>query len=174
MILRKINAWLSLITAVIFFDHAIFHAVWMLSRGGIEKNGGFLTRILFAIMAAHAIISLVLVISGHIGTKKCKSYANMNKMTYIQRISGILLLPLTILHILGAVGVIQPSPSVHAILPPVFFAVCLMHTAISTGKAFITLGMGNAKSIKIADIAIKVICALIWIADVAGFYLYVA
>lgn len=174
MILRKINAWLSLITAVLFLDHAIFRAVWMLSRGGIEKNAGILTRILFGLMVLHAIISIVLAVLGHKGVEKskCNSYANMNRMTYIQRTSGVLLLPLTMLHILGTVGVLQPPPAVHAILPPAFFAICLIHTAISTNKAFITLGIGNAKSIKILDIAIKVICGMIWISDVSGFYIY--
>jgi hypothetical protein len=76
------------------------------------------------------------------------------------------------LHVLGTVGVIQPPQAVHAILPPLFFTVALMHTAVSTSKAFITLGIGNVKTVKVIDITIKVICALTLVADIVGFYLY--
>lgn len=174
MILREINAWLSLVTTMLFLDHAIFHAVWMLSRGSIEKNAGNISLLLLILMILHAIFSIILAISGHKGAKKikCKCYSNMNKLTYIQRISGVALIPLTALHVLGTVDVLQPPQIVHWILPPLFFAICLMHVAISTSKAFITLGIGNAKFIKITDIAIKLICFATLIADVVGFYIY--
>ena len=47
------------------------------------------------------------------------------------------------------------------------------HYAVSISKAFITLGIGDAKFIKTADIAIKAICATTLIADIIGFYLFV-
>ena len=174
MNLRKINAGLSLLCTVLLMDHAIFHAVWMLSRGSIPKTASSLPRILFMLMLIHAIISIVLAIRGHKGTEKRKynGYPYMNLPTYIQRVSGIALILFTTLHIAGTVGLMQPPPVVHAILPPVFFTIALMHTAISTSKALITLGIGNAKLVKIVDIAMKVICAVTLIADVVGFYLY--
>ena len=46
MILRKINAVLSLFTTVLLMDHAIFLSVWMLSRCSIEKSADFMPRIL--------------------------------------------------------------------------------------------------------------------------------
>ena len=97
----------------------------------------------------------------------------MNRVTYIQRASGISLILLTFLHIAGTVGILTPPQLVHAILPPVFFAITLMHAAISTSKAFVTLGIGNAKIIKVFDIAMKCLCVATLIADVVGFYLYV-
>ena len=174
MILRKINAWLSLLTTLLFLDHAIFHAVWMLSMGTVEKSADSMPRILFVVMMLHAIISIVLAFLGHKGADKikCKGYSNLNKITYIQRFSGVVLIPLTVLHVLGTVGVMNPPQIVHAILPPVFFTICLMHVAISTNKAFVTLGFGNAKFIKIADIVMKFICGATLIADITGFYLY--
>ena len=174
MILRKINAWLSLLTTLLFLDHAIFHAVWMLSKGTIEKSADSMPRILFAVMMIHAIVSIVLAFLGNKGADKikCKGYSNLNKTTYIQRFSGIVLIPLTVLHILGTIGIVNPPQIVHGILPPLFFTICLMHVAISTNKAFITLGFGNARFIKIADIVMKLICIVTLIADVIGFYLY--
>ena len=47
-----------------------------------------------------------------------------------------------------------------------------MHTAISTSKAFITLGIGSAMFVKTVDIAVKVICGVTLVADIVGFYLY--
>ena len=125
-------------------------------------------------MIIHAIISIVLAVLGHKGAekRKCNGYSNLNKPTYIQRASGILLIPLTVLHILGTTGITHTPQVVHAILPPLFFAVCFVHVAISTNKAFITLGIGNATSIKIADALIKAICGITWVADVVGFYLF--
>ena len=52
-----------------------------------------------------------------------------------------------------------------------FFTIVLTHIAISTGKAFITLGIGNAKFIKVVDIVMKVICGATLIAGVIGIYL---
>lgn len=174
MILRKLNAWLSLFTTLLFLDHAIFHAVWMLSKGTVEKSADSMPKILFVFMMLHAIISIILAIVNHTGNEKCKckNYPNMNRPTYIQRISGIALIPLTVLHILGTIGILTPPQVVHAILPPLFFTICLMHVAISTNKAFITLGIGNAGFIKIADVVMKLICVVTLVADVIGFYLY--
>ena len=174
MILRKLNAWLSLFTTLLFLDHAIFHAVWMLSKGTIEKSADSMPRILFAVMMIHAIISIVLAFFGHKDADKikCNGYFDLNRPTYIQRISGIVLIPLTVLHVLGTIGILTPPQVVHAILPPLFFTICLMHVAISTNKAFITLGFGNARFIKIADVVMKLICVVTLVADVIGFYLY--
>jgi hypothetical protein len=66
-----------------------------------------------------------------------------------------------------------PPHIVHTLVPPIFFAVALAHTAVSTSKAFITLGIGNAGFIKVFDVIIKAICAATLIATVIGFYLYV-
>lgn len=175
MILRKINAWMSLIITALLLNHAISHATWMLTAGKFGQTLKCLPWVLFGLMMLHAIISIVLAVLGHKGAEKkeCKDYPNLNKVTILQRMSGVSLIILTILHVLGTVGVTKPPYVVHAVLPPIFFAVVLMHTAISASKAFITLGIGNAKAIKTIDIAAKLICAATLIADVVGFYLYI-
>ena len=174
MLLRKINAGVSLITAFLLLDHAIFNAARMISRGAIEKNGGFMSRILFVLMLIHAVISIGLAISAHSETekRKCKSYSKLNVATVVQRISGVLLIIFAGLHVAGAAGFMTPPPIVHAILPAVFFTIALMHVAVSTSKAFITLGIGNAKVVKAVDIVIKMICVATLIAALIGFYLY--
>lgn len=176
MLSRKINAVFSLLCTFLLMAHAIFHAVWMLSRGSIEKaaNASIISWILFGVMIIHAYISIDLAISAHTGTekRKCKSYPKMNIPTIIQRASGVSLILFAVLHVLGTIGVLQPPQVVHAILPALFFTIALLHTAISTPKALITLGIGNVKLVKAADIAVKVLCGVTLIADITGFYLY--
>lgn len=173
MKLRKINAVISLLCTILLMDHAIFHALWMLSKFSIPKTA-ISSWILLWLMAAHASISIALAIRGHKGAekRKCKEYPKMNIPTYIQRMGGMALLLFTALHVLGAVGVLQPPQMVHAILPPLFFTLALAHVAVSASKALITLGIGNAKSVKTVDIIVKVLCAVTLIADLVGFYLY--
>lgn len=175
MILRKINAIVSLLSTLLLLIHAIIIAVWTLSQGRIAISAGFMPWVLLGLMLAHAMISIDLAISSHSETehRKCKSYPKLNVPTIIQRASGVSLILFTALHVAGAAGFMQPPYLVHAIMPPLFFTIALMHTAISTGKAFITLGIGNAKLVRTVNIVMKVICVVTLIADIAGFYLYI-
>ena len=175
MLLRKFNAVLSLLATVLLLDHAIFTSVWMLSRGSVEQSAPLVPWILVGVMALHAFISIDLSLSAHMegGKCKCKHYPKMNRATIVQRISGALLMIFAALHVAGTTGALQPPHLVHTILPPLFFAVALSHTAISVDKAFITLGIGNAKAVKAISVITKIVCALTLIAGVAGFYLYV-
>lgn len=172
MLLRKINAGLSLLTTVLLLDHAMFLSVWMLSRCSIEKSANTLPRFMMVAMVIHGALSIVLAILGHKGAKKVKvnTYSKLNIQTNIQRATGILMLLLIGLHIAGAMNHFQPK-MLHAALHPVFFAVALAHIAVSTSKSLITLGIGNAKLIKIVDVVMKAICITTFIAAVVGFYL---
>ena len=174
MLMRKINAGLSLLTALFLLDHAIFNAVRMISRGTIEKGGTFMSWILFGLMLAHAVISIDLAITAHSEAekRKCKSYPQLNLSTIVQRISGVLLIIFAALHVAGAAGLMSPPPIVRAIVPAVFFTIALMHVAVSTSKAFITLGIGNARLVKAIDLVVKVICVATLITALIGFYLY--
>ena len=172
MILRKINAVISILCTVLILDYAIFLGIWMVTQGGVEKTETFLPWVLVWLMGVHAIISIVLGVLGHKNAEKieCKEYPQKNLQTIIQRMSGILIIILIAFHIAGAINHFQPK-IVHAIIHPLFFIIVLIHVAISTSKAFITLGIGNAKVIKIIDIVVKVICTLTIVTCIVGFYL---
>ena len=175
MLLRKINATISLLTTVLLLDHAIFNAVWMLSKGSVKQSAPVAPRILVVLMVLHAGISIYFAISAHKGCEKRKvnNYTKMNAATIFQRVSGILLIIFTALHVASATGAMHTPHIIHAIVPPIFFTIALAHTAVSTSKAFITLGIGNAKFIKVVSFVMAVICAATLIADILGFYLYV-
>ena len=172
MLLRKINAVLSLICTVLILDHSIFLSVWMLSRCSIEKTENFMPIVLMILVLVHAIISILLGFIGHKNAekRKCKEYPKLNIPTILQRISGILMILLLGLHIAGAANYYKPK-MLHAILHPLFFAIVLAHVAVSVSKAMITLGIGNAKVIKVVDVVMKVICIATFVAGVIGFYL---
>ena len=146
----------------------------MLSRGGVQKTLSPLSWVLLWAMMAHAVVSIIILIKGRKENKKSESrtYSKDNVSTLVQRVSGILLIVFTVLHVMGTIGVITPPKPVHAIVVPLFFALSLAHVAVSGSKPLISLGVGNAKVIKVVDILIKAICALTLIASVIGFYLY--
>jgi hypothetical protein len=172
MLLRKINALLSIICTVLILGHAIFLSVWMLSRCSITKSENFISIILVILVLIHAIICIIFGVVGNKDAKKrkFKEYPKLNVSTMIQRVSGILMLFLLVLHIVGATNYYQPK-ILHAVLHPLFFAVVLSHVAVSGSKAMITLGIGSAKIVKVVDVVIKVVCVVTFVASVVGFYL---
>lgn len=174
MLLRKINAIISLLTTLFLLDHAIFTSVWMLSKGSVEQSAPIAPWILAGLVGVHAFISIYFAFSSHEEgeNRKVKSYPKMNRVTIFQRVSGILLIIFAALHVAEASGAMQPPHIVHTIFPPLFFAIALAHTAVSTEKAFITLGIGNARVIKAVSIVVKLVCVITLIAAIAGFYLY--
>lgn len=174
MVLRKINAGISLLATVLLLNHAISLSVWMLSGGSIALSPGIWPWILAGTMVIHAMISIDLAISAHADEQahSGRSYPKMNVQTIVQRVSGVLMIVFAALHIAGAAGYMKPPKLVHSIVPPLFFTLVLSHIAVSASKALITLGIGNAKVFKVADIVIKVICGATLIAAITGFYLY--
>ena len=175
MLLRKINAIISLLTTLFLLDHAIFSSVHMFSKGSVEQSAPFAPWLLAGLMAVHAFISIYFGVSSHMDDekRKCKSYPKMNRVAMFQRISGILLIVFTVLHIAGVSGAMHMPRIVHSIVQPLFFTIALAHAASSTERAFITLGIGNARFIKIVGIIIKVICAATLIVAITGLYLFV-
>jgi hypothetical protein len=174
--MRKINAILSLLTTLLLFDHASFNTVRMLSGGTVEESADFMPWIFLGFMLMHAIVSIGLLISTRAKNEKqtSKAYVRFNAATLVQRFSGVALIVLAGLHAVGTSGLVHFPGPVYPVLHVVFFTVAFAHVAISTSKALITLGIGNAKFVRVADIVIKVICAAMLIAALAGVFLYKA
>ena len=122
MLLRKINAALSLISTFLLLNHAIFIVLYIFSQGRILNPLHLGAWVLVGVVAIHAFISIDLAISAHMeGEKrKCKGYPKLNLPTVVQRIGGVLLIPLIALHVAGASGAMTPPKLVHTLLPPCF------------------------------------------------------
>ena len=174
MLLRKINAIISLLTTLFLLCHAISASLWMLSKGNVAQSAPFAPWILAGLMAIHAIICIYFAVSAHREgeQRKVKSYPRMNRVTIFQRASGMLLIVFTALHIAGASGVMQPPKIIHMLTPPLFFTIALVHAAVSTDRALISLGIGTAGFIKAVRIIMCVICVATLIAALVGFYVY--
>ena len=172
MNLRKINAIIGILAVILFLDHSIFHSVVMLSRYRIPVNVTVLPWVMTVLVAVHAILSIVMAVLGHKGAekRKCNTYTKLNARTMIQRFSGILMILLLAIHLVGSNTHFQPQ-MLHAVLHPIFFAVALVHFAVSASKAFITLGIGTAKLVKVVDVLMVILCGTIFVASVVGFYL---
>jgi hypothetical protein len=146
----------------------------MLTCGAVYIPNDVVAWILTVLVALHVFISIDLAISAHQGTekRKVKSYVKLNQSTLFQRISGILMLVFVPLHVANFAGFLHLPRIVFAAVPIVFFTIVLVHAAVSTSKAFVTLGIGNARFIKVVDIVVKVICLATLIAALTGFYTF--
>lgn len=171
-IARKVNAIISLICSFLILIHGSYDALWMIMRGKMTTLPQFLPRVLVMFVIVHIILSIVTAIIASGGKKDPNSrmYKKENIKTMIQRMFGILIILLLPLHIIGMGNHLTPKV-LHSIIHPLFFLVVYAHTAISFSKAFITLGIGNAKFIKIVDRVIAILCMFIFIASIIGVYL---
>jgi large-conductance mechanosensitive channel len=171
-IARKVNAVISLICSCLILIHGSYDALWMMLRGKITTLPKFLPLALIIFVVIHIILSIVTAILGSGGKKNpnSKMYKKENIKTMIQRVFGLLIIILLPPHIIGMGNHLVPKV-LHSIIHPLFFLVVYAHTAISFSKAFITLGIGNAKFIKIVDRLITILCMFIFIASIIGVYL---
>ena len=169
---RKVNAVISLICSFLILLHGTYDAFWMMLRGKITTLPKPVAVLLVIFVVVHAILSIVTAILGSGGktNQKGNEYKKANIKTIIQRVFGVLIILLLVLHIIGMQNYLAPK-ILHSIVHPIFFLVVYAHTAISFSKAFITLGIGNAKFIKVMDIVMTILCILIFIASVVGLYL---
>lgn len=171
-IARKINAIISLICSLLILTHGTYDAIWMICRGKISTLSIPVPFILVVFLVIHIILSIVTAIlaSSPKSKEKARMYQKENIKTLIQRASGILIILLLIPHVIGMKQFLNPK-ILHSIVHPLFFLLVYGHTAISFSKAFITLGIGNAKFIKVIDILSTILCSLIFIASIIGLYL---
>jgi hypothetical protein len=170
-IARKINAVISLVCTFLILVHSGYDALWMFMRGKLPNLPKPLAFILLWFVVIHVVLSIVTAILGSKGkTKKDeKMYAKPNKETLLQRVLAILIVLMLPLHIIGMGNHLNPK-ILHSILHPIMFFAVYAHTGISFNKALITLGIGDAKLIKVLGIVAKVVCMLLFVASVIGLY----
>ena len=169
---RKVNAVFSFVCTFLILVHSSYDAIWMMLRGKISTLPAPMARIMMVLVIVHIIISIVTAILGSGGKSEIKGtmYKKENVKTIVQRIFGGLILLLLVPHIIGMGNHLAPK-GLHSIIHPIFFLAVCGHTGISASKSFITLGIGNAKTIKVIDIVARILCILIFIASIVGLYL---
>ena len=165
---------ISLLITLLLLNHVILLSVAMLTGGAVYIPNGAVAWILTVLVALHVFISIDLAVTAHEGTekRKVKSYGKLNRATIFQRVSGVLMLVFVPLHVANFAGFLHLPKIVFATVPIVFFTIVLVHAAVSTSKAFVTLGIGSARFINVVDIVVKVICLATLIAALTGFYMF--
>ncbi len=116
---------------------------------------------------AHAVISVFILFTQADGFRPDK-YPRLNKKTNIQRISGILILLLLFMHfrsfhVLEDLRAAGETSSVRLVIfvQAVFFAVVILHVAVSFSKALISLGIiTTEQSKKRVDNVVYIISAM--------------
>ena len=169
--LKKVNAVLSLMCTFLIIVHGLYDSIWMFCRGKMPLLPATIPLFLMLLVVLHAILCIVsaVVWGKNKKNKNEKFYRKENFKTIIQRASGMLMLLLLVFHVIGMNNHLN-NRIFHSIIHPIFFLVVYVHIIISFSKAFITLGIGNAKSIKIINIIICFVCILLFIFSVIGLY----
>lgn len=171
MKLKKINAVISLFTAVAALGHIGTMAYTFVTSQRI--NVTWLSWTFMGLCSVHAVLGMIAVFMGGDGTR-ANLYPEKNAKTVVQRITAALIFPLLILHIntftwgesLAENG--QMFLFWLLILAQVmFFLVVLAHTGISVPKAFVTLGLiTQEKTLKRVERCCLIFFCLVFLASV--------
>ena len=163
--MRKINAILALLAALLFFDHAVFGG--LLSLGAEIEVKKPIALVLTAVAAVHGIISLIVTFKkGKTTARPGASYWKENLTYWSRRISGIVILLVLLFHghamVIGSDGIrkidkMQPAGGVINMLLPV--SVCI-HLLTNVRPMLIALGIRITKTklIVIRILIIAVCC----------------
>ena len=142
MILKKTNAYLSIIITVLLVIHVGYESAaycLMYYNPLLSKITGYLTA---GTVTAHAVISVICLFVLH--DNKSVVYIKLNLRTVIQRICAIIMAALLPVHIftfnllgrsIGGYGYIMTEAA-----QILFYAAVYTHTAVSFEKSLITLG----------------------------------
>ena len=154
MVLKKINAALSLLTIVGMLIHVIYNIYAYLTfyYNPLLKQ---LTAYPFLIcVCLHALLGIFIVVTQGDGTA-IKYYKKQNLSTIIQRISAALMLLLLIVHIrmFDLMGYAAGQGKwwlwwLLVFIELLFFAAVIAHISVSFSKALITMGWLDSMEIK--------------------------
>ena len=138
MVSKKINAVIALCISALLLFHNAFNSAMMI-RGTVEQSPVVPARILFTLVAVHALISLYFLLVRRDGKGSSKRYASLCRATRIQRGTAIAMLPLICFHAFFHPPVMGIVPILinHAVM------ICLaaVHITVSIPNALISLGI---------------------------------
>ena len=169
MKLKKANAVLAFISILILIAHIVVCVYSYIAFIYIPELIHAFAETAAVCIIAHAAVSLYIVFTQGDGFKFDK-YPARNIRTHAQRISGLLMIPSFFVHFrtfgLLMSAATSGSPALLKLFfafEAFFFAVVLLHSALSLSKAFITLGLiVTEKALKKADIVIFIVAAVIY------------
>lgn len=166
MQIKKANACISLIVVLLFLVHCLYQDYAYLNFLHQPEISAFLGFGLLFFMVIHVILAISSMILKHDSLKI--EYPALNKGTLLQRITGVLLLVLTLVH-MNTFKLVTGAASFGEVImldtiQVLFFAAGFLHIALSFDKALITLGfIVDRKKDRIIKTAVSIICALLFL-----------
>ncbi|SCW48522.1 hypothetical protein SAMN02910456_01341 [Ruminococcaceae bacterium YRB3002] len=167
---KKVNAVLGLAIIAAFLVHILYEIISFLTFYYNPSVTKTIANIVAPMTIAHIIISAVIVFIAHDKGNGLR-YPKLNVRTIIQRISAVIMVLLLPVHF-QTFGMLQRSAEdgragfiALIALQILFYGIVLTHVAVSTGNAFITLGLiDTEQKRRRLDVAIWIICAVLFVA----------
>ena len=169
MKLKKINAWLGLLSIVLILLHVGYSVISYLTFYYDPVLKLVFSIPFIVVVCLHAVCGMLIVFTMKDGSR-ADLYPKQNQRTILQRASAALIFPLLILHI-KTFSLMQASAEnghkVYIILlmlaEILFFAVVITHVAVSFTNGLITLGLLTDRELqKKIDRVVYVIGAILF------------
>ena len=132
--LRKLNSLLVIIIILILASHALLTGLLLAGLIEYTPNTIVTGEILLFFVILHIIISLYLFIKDKIKQRKIHVYANINKDTIVQAISGIFIIIFIVAHVLSYWQI------THLTIDTLFFITLFIHLQISIPRLLVSFG----------------------------------
>ena len=167
MALKKTNAVISWILIALLLVHIYTTLVYLLTGRFDLQIMMKVPRALAIVCVIHVCISLAIVFFMHDGSDFTK-YGKLNQRTFMQRLSGLLILLLVHPHVKLFASFIYESVPLSAgrkilvfVVEMLFFGAIYTHLECSFSRSLITMGLIRSEKTEHAvDIAARALCAL--------------
>ena len=161
MVLKKVNAIIALIVSLVMMIHNTMN-MQMVRLGRVEDSPKMIARALIFFFIIHAFVSIFIIIFKNDG--KETKYTNISSGWLVQRITGIALLPIVIIHGFLNVGDFGLQVIHIIIIQVVIMLLSYIHIPIAVPNALVTLGfIDNIKTHKVVRLALWVVCVALFI-----------
>ena len=179
--LRKLNSLLVIIIILILAAHALLTGLLLAQLIEYTPNTIVTGEILLSFVIAHIIISLYLSIKDKIKQRKIRVYANVNRDTLVQAVSGIFIIIFIAAHVLSYIYLPAYIPNfnwqiTHLTIDTLFFITLFIHLQISIPRLLVSFGFLVEKNDydncrKVVRIILVIIFTLLFLSELSYYIL---
>ena len=179
--LRKLNSLLVIIIILILASHALLTGLLLAGLIEYTPNTIVTGEVLLFFVIAHIIISIYLFIKDKIKQRKIHVYANINKDTIVQAISGIFIIIFIVAHVLSYIYLPAYIPNfswqiTHLTIDTLFFITLFIHLQISIPRLLVSFGFLVEKNDydncrKVVRIILIIIFTLLFLSELSYYIL---
>lgn len=179
--LRKLNSLIVIIIILILIAHALLTGLLLAGLIEYTPNTIVTGEVLLFFVILHIIISLYLFIKDKIKQRKIRFYANINKDTTVQAISGIFIIIFIAAHVLSYIYLPAYIPNfnwqiTHLIIDTLLFITLFIHLQVSLPRLLVSFGFlveknDYDKSKKVIRIILIIIFTLLFLTELSYYIL---